>query len=293
MKPSDLAVTHHTIQLSKLRMHYVDAGEGPLVVLLHGFPENWWSWRYQIQPLVDAGFRVIAPDLRGYGDTDKHGPYDIDTISDDVCQLISALGFDKVKIVGHDWGGAVAWHLASKRPEFCERLTVMNCPHPVIMREALINKPSWPQLKKSWYFFFFQIPLLPEWLLTRRDAEGTVRTIKGSSIDRSHFSLEEMRPFRDGIQKPGAASAMIGWYRHIVRDGLSNPFNPPAYEPITVDTLLIWGMKDPALGYAELVPGTEKHVPKLKLVQIPECGHFVQAERPDAVNPALISFLRA
>ncbi|PZR09805.1 MAG: hypothetical protein DI536_20915 [Archangium gephyra] len=293
MKPSDLAVTHHTIALSKLRMHYVDAGEGPLVVLLHGFPENWWSWRYQIQPLVDAGFRVIAPDLRGYGDTDKHGPYDIDTITDDVCQLISALGFGKVKIVGHDWGGAVAWHLASKRPEFCERLTVMNCPHPVIMREALINKPSWPQLKKSWYFFFFQLPLLPEWLLTRRDAQGTVRTIKGSSIDRSHFSAEEMRPFRDGIQKPGAAKAMIGWYRHIVREGLTNPFNPPAYEQIDVDTLLIWGMKDPALGYTELVPGTEKHVPKLKLVQVPDCGHFVQAERPDAVNPALISFLRA
>ncbi len=293
MKPADLNVAHHFVQLRTLRMHYVEAGSGPLVVLLHGFPENWWSWRYQLQSLVDAGFRVVAPDLRGYGETDKHGPYDLDTISDDVCQLIASLHEGKVKIVGHDWGGAVAWHLASKRPEFCERLTVMNCPHPSIFRAAIINKPSWAQLKKSWYFFFFQLPLLPEWLLTRRDAQGTVRTIKGSSIDRSHFSADEMRPFREGIQRPGAASAMIGWYRHAVRDGFTNPFNPPTYETIDVDTLLVWGMKDPALGYAELVPGTERHVPKLKIAQIPDCGHFVQAERPELVNPALIAFLRA
>ncbi len=293
MKPADLAVTHHHVELGTLRMHYVDAGQGPLVVLLHGFPENWWSWRYQIQPLVDAGFRVIAPDLRGYGETDKHGPYDLDTVTDDVCRLIASLGFNKVKIVGHDWGGALAWHLASKRPEFCERLTVMNCPHPVPFRQAIINAPSWPQLKKSWYFFFFQLPKVPEWLLSRRDAQNTVRTIKGSSVDRAHFSVDEMRPFRDAIQKPGAAKAMVGWYRAAVRDGFKNPFNPPRYEPIEVETLLIWGMRDPALGYADLVPGTDRYVPKLKIFQVPDCGHFVQAERPELVNPALISFLRA
>lgn len=293
MTPSQLAVTHHTVELNKLRMHYVEAGNGPMVVLLHGFPESWWSWRYQIQPLVDAGFRVIAPDLRGYGETDKEGPFDLDTLADDVCRLIASLGEQKVKIVGHDWGGALAWHLASKRPEFCERLVVMNCPHPVLMREALIDKPSWAQLKKSWYFFFFQLPVLPEWLLTRADATNTVKTIKAASLDRSHLSAEEMRPFRDGIQQPGAAKAMVGWYRDIVRSAFKNPFNPPAYEAIEVETLLIWGMKDPALGYSELVPGTERFVPKLKLAQIPDCGHFVQSERPELVNPPLISFLRA
>ena len=103
MKPADLQVTHHFVQLPSLRMHYVEAGTGPLVVLLHGFPENWWSWRYQIQPLADAGFRVVAPDLRGYGETDKHGPYDLDTIAGDVCSLIESLGAEKrAHIVGHN-----------------------------------------------------------------------------------------------------------------------------------------------------------------------------------------------
>ncbi|MFZ5443515.1 MAG: alpha/beta fold hydrolase [Myxococcota bacterium] len=294
MTPADLKVSHHFVDLALLRMHYVEVGpsSGPLVVLLHGFPENWWSWRYQLEPLANAGFRVVAPDLRGYGDTQKHGPYDIDTLTTDVCRFIEALGARKARIVGHDWGGAVAWHLAAKRPDFCERLAVLNCPHPAVMRQALINKPSLEQLKRSWYFFFFLLPGLPEWLLTRNDGANTARTIKSASIDRTHFLDDELQPFREGIQKPGAASAMVGWYRDIVKSGLRNPFSPPAYDDITADTLLIWGMDDPALGYADLVPGTEKFVSKLTIKQIPGCGHFVHAERPDLVTPALIEFLR-
>ncbi len=293
MKPTDLAVTHHFVDLPRLRMHYVEVGQGPLVVLLHGFPENWWSWRYQLQPLADAGFRVIAPDLRGYGETDKHGPYDLDTLADDVCHLIESLGERRAKIVGHDWGGGVAWHLASKRPEFCERLVVLNCPHPVVMRKKLLSAPSLSQLKKSWYFFFFLVPGVPEWLLTRKDAGNLVRTLKASSIDRHHCSPEELRPFRDGIQRPGAAKAMVDWYRTIVGHSLSHPFSKPVYDDITAETLLIWGMKDPALGFADLVPGTERYVPRLRVEQVPNCGHFVQSERPEHVNPALVKFLKA
>lgn len=293
MKPTDLRVTHHFVQLPGLRLHYVEAGAGPLVVLLHGFPESWWSWRHQVHPLVEAGFRVIAPDLRGYGETERQGPYDLDTIVGDVSALIESLGEKQAKIVGHDWGGGVAWHLASLRPEFCERLVVMNCPHPVVMQKALLGrKPSWAQLKKSWYFFFFMIPLVPEWALTRDDAAGIRKMIASASIDRSHCTDEELRPFRDGFQRPGAASAMIGWYRAAVRDGFRHAFSPRKYPDITVNTLLVWGMGDPALGFHDLVPGTEQFVPKLQVEPIPECGHFVQAERPDLVNPALISFLR-
>lgn len=294
MRPADLAVTHHFVQLPSLRMHYVEAGTGPLVVLLHGFPENWWSWRYQLQPLAEAGFRVIAPDLRGYGETDKQGPYDLDTIVGDVCSLIESLGVEKrARIVGHDWGGAVAWHLASKRPEFCERLTVMNCPHPVLMQKVLLGKRlSFAQLKKSWYFFFFMLPFVPEWALTKDDAKITRKTISSASFNRAHFSDDELRPFRDGIQRPGAASAMVGWYREAVRDGFRHAFSPKKYADIAVETLMVWGMKDPALGFEELVPGTEAFVPKLVVERIPDCGHFVHAERPELVNPALISFLR-
>lgn len=293
MKPADLKVRHHFVQLPSLRLHYVEAGEGPLVVLLHGFPESWWSWRYQLQPLADAGFRVIAPDLRGYGETDKRGPFDLDTLAGDVCHLIEALGEKRAKIVGHDWGGGVAWHLAAHRPEFCERLAILNCPHPAKMSEALLARPAWAQLKKSWYFFFFQLPWLPEWLLTRDDAGNLVRVLKASSVDRSHFSPEELRPFRDAIQRPGAAAAMVNWYRTAVRQGFRTLRKPAPYPPITCETMLVWGMQDPALGFDELVPGTEKWAPKLAIEEVPGCGHFVQSERPADVNRALLRFLSA
>lgn len=294
MRPADLSVTHHSVQLPSLRLHYVEAGQGPLVILLHGFPESWWSWRYQLQPLAEAGFRVIAPDLRGYGETGKQGPYDLDTLVGDVCQLIESLGAEQRAIViGHDWGGAVAWHLASTRPEFCERLVVLNCPHPVMMQRALLGRrPSLAQLKRSWYFFFFLLPIIPEWVLTRHDAANTRRTISSASVDRSHFTEEELRPFRDGIQRPGAASAMIGWYREAVRDGFKRALSPRKYPQVLQPTLLVWGMEDPALGYEQVVPGTDALVPKLQVAQIPGTGHFVHAERPELVNPALLDFLR-
>src|SRR5262249_30760318 len=154
--------------------HYVEAGKpsDPLVILLHGFPEFWWSWRLQISALVAAGFRVIVPDQRGYADTDKHGPYDLDTLVDDIAGLIRSFRVHRAMIVGHDGGGAVAWHLAATRPELCTRVAILNSPHPVIFRRALA-KPS--QMRRSWYMFFFQLPLLPEIFLTRNDGAAVVR----------------------------------------------------------------------------------------------------------------------
>jgi pimeloyl-ACP methyl ester carboxylesterase len=272
-------------------MHYVEAGQGPVVVLLHGFPETWWSWRYQVQPLVDAGFRVVAPDLRGYGDTSSDGPFDLDTVAGDVCALIESLGAEKrVKLVGHDWGGAVAWHVASTRPECCEQLVVLNCPHPARMREALLTRPSWAQLKRSWYMFMFQLPLLPEWLLTRQDAGNLVRMLRSTALQRTNFSAEELRPFRDAIQRPGAAKSMVGWYRAAVREGLSG--KAQRYPLITAQTLMIWAMSDSALGYDELVPGTERYASRLTVKTIEACGHYVQAEQPGKVNPLVIDFLK-
>lgn len=287
MKPTDLddLVAHHTTDLGGLKMHWVEAGAGPPVVLLHGFPEMWWSWRHQIRPLAEAGFRVIVPDQRGYNDTDKHGPYDVTTLADDVCRLIDAAkAGPKARIVGHDWGGAVAWSLASMRPEHVERVAVLNSPHPLVMRTGIF-KPR--QTMKSWYMFFFQIPGLAEWLLTKDDAGNLARMLKGNVYDRSNFSNEELRPFLDAIQKPGAAKAMVGWYRAIPGQMIS----PPRVDPITCEALLVWGMKDTALGFEDLVPGTEKHVPKLKVVRVEGSGHFVQSENPAAVNKALLEFL--
>lgn len=292
MRLAELAVTHHFADLPGLRMHWVEKGTGPLVVLLHGFPETWWSWRHQLDAVAAAGFRVIAPDQRGYGESGKEGPYDLDTLAGDVHHLVESLGAERrVKIVGHDWGGAVAWHLGAKHPEFVERLVVLNCPHPAVMRRALLTRPSLKQLGKSWYMFFFQLPLLPELLLTRNDAAELMRTFKGMAVDRSRVTEEDVRPFRDAVQRPGAATAMIGWYRAIVREGLRGA--SPSYPPILCPTTLIWGKGDKALDFDVVVPGTERYAPRLKIVPIEQAGHFVQSERPDEVNAALLRALSA
>jgi pimeloyl-ACP methyl ester carboxylesterase len=278
-------ITHHTVELAGLRMHYVEAGAGPTIILLHGFPEMWWSWRHQIQPLAEAGFRVVVPDQRGYNDTDKQGPYDLDTLVGDVCRLVEALGAGATaRIVGHDWGGAVAWHLAATRPEVCERLAVLNCPHPAMMRTGIF-KPR--QLMRSWYMFMFQVPGLAERILTANAGGGLVRVLKGNAHDATNFSDDELEPFRRAILKPGAAKAMLGWYRAMPKLLRS----PPKMESVKAESLLIWGMGDSALGFDDLVPGTEKRVPRLKIHQIPGAGHFVQSEQPAAVNQALIDFM--
>jgi pimeloyl-ACP methyl ester carboxylesterase len=287
--PADLdsVITHHTKDLGGLKMHWVEAGAGPTVVLLHGFPEMWWSWRHQIVPLAEAGFRVVVPDQRGYNDTDKQGPYDLGTLSDDVCRLIDALGAGpKAHIVGHDWGGAVAWYLASKRKEHVARLAVLNCPHPMMMRTAFLNPR---QALRSWYMFFFQVPGLAEWLLTKDGARNLMRMLKANVANRAHYSDEELEPFRVAIQKPGAAKAMVGWYRAIP----GQIFTPPPIDRVDADTLMVWGMKDTALGYEDLVPGTERWAPKLKVVRVDDAMHFVQSDDPVSVNRALIDFLSA
>ena len=294
MTPEDLAVRHQYATVNGLHMHYVEQGEGPLVVLLHGFPENWWSWRYQIPALVEGGYRVVAPDLRGYNDTDAKGPYDIDTLRDDVLALLDHLGAEKAIVVAHDWGGAVAWHLASTRQARCAKLVVMNCPHPVLMRKALFSK--WSQIKRSWYFFAFQLPLLPELALMANEGRGAARMLGAMAIDKTNFGDRELEPFAHAVLKPGRASAMVGWYRAMVRAGVSAGIRPPKefsrYDKITVPTLLLWAMDDSALGYEDLVPGTERFVPDIEVQTIASCGHFVQQERPREVNRRMVEFLK-
>ncbi len=287
-----LSVTHQVVDLpTGLRMHFVAKGDerAPVVLLLHGFPETWWSWRHQIEPLAAAGYRVIAPDLRGYGETGTQGPYDLDTIVSDVCALLDTLGAKPARVVGHDWGGATAWHLASTRAEYCERLAVLNCPHPVLMRNAMVRGLKWRQLKKSWYMFFFQVPWLPEFLLTRNDAGEVVRMLRGVSVNKQHFSAEELRPFRDAIQRPGHAKAMVGWYRAAIRDGLRR--EPVMPTPYPGPAVLIWGLRDPALSFDDVVPGTEQMAPRLRVERLENAGHFVHAEQPEAVNERLLRFL--
>ncbi len=290
MIPSDLSVTNHFAQLGDLRMHYVERGQGPLVVLLHGFPETWWSWRHVLPALADAGFRVVAVDLRGYGDTDKHGPYDLDTVTTDVCRLIESLGEQAAHVVGHDWGGALAWHLAAHRPAHCASLAVLNCPHPAAM--AKVAPSNLGQLKRSWYILLFALPGIPELLLTRNGGAAVIRTLRGNAVDRTHFSAEELRPFREAIVKPGAVSAMLGWYRAAIAGFVARRGKPPEYPLIRARSMLIWGLEDRALDFDLLVPPSRAYVEALRVEPVPGCGHFVQSEQPARVTALLLDFLR-
>ncbi|MBI2388395.1 MAG: alpha/beta hydrolase [Deltaproteobacteria bacterium] len=292
MRPEDLAVEHRFATTNGVRLHYAEAGprDAPPVLLLHGFPELWWSWRHQIGPLVDAGFRVIVPDQRGYGDSEKHGPFHIDTLVSDLVGLLDAAGVPRAHVVGHDWGGAVAWHLAATRPELCDRLVVMNCPHPTMMARALRSSPK--QLRNSWYIFMFQLPFFPEWYLVRDDARAVANAFYAMAVDRSAYTAEELAPYRAAMKKPGAARAAVGWYRAAFRDALSGraALHLPMVE---AKTTLIWARPDRALDFDRLVPGTERFVRDLTVRIVEGCGHFLQTEQPTRVNPLLLEGLGA
>ena len=188
---------------------------GPLVVLLHGFPEFWYSWRYQIPMLAEHGYRVVAPDLRGYNDSDRpRKGYDVATLLLDIAGLIQGLGYEKAIIVGHDWGGVLAWSFAIRYPAMTERLIVLNAPHPgAMMREFRTLK----QLRKSWYVFAFQLPWLPEYLLLRNHAREIGRLIQEAALQKEAFPDEETAKYQQAISKPGAMTAALNYYRQVFR----------------------------------------------------------------------------
>jgi pimeloyl-ACP methyl ester carboxylesterase len=269
-----------------IRMHYVTQGNGPLIVFLHGFPEFWYSWRYQMPFLAERGYTVIAPDLRGYNDTDKpRTGYDVPTLVGDIAGLIKGLGQEKAVIVGHDWGGALAWAFAMSYPQMTERLIVMNAPHPQAMQRAF---RTLKQLRKSWYMFAFQLPWLPENALLRNNAYEIGRMLKGAAVQKSAFPNEVLATYQEVMSKPGAMTAALNYYRQLFRHPLRSAKN---YTSIGVPTLLIWGEQDIALGI-ELTYGLEQWVPNIQIKRILDSGHWVQQEKPELVNTLMAEFLR-
>lgn len=272
---------HRHAQVNGIRMHYVEAGEGEPVVLLHGFPEFWYSWRKQL-PALARDHRVVAPDLRGYNETEARPPYDSGTLQQDVLGLIEALGEDSAHIVGHDWGGAIAWQLAMSHPEAVRSLAILNIPHPALFIQGL---KSFAQLRKSWYMFFFQLPWLPEQFLARNRYRQTARAIF-QGIPASEERRQDVATYRRSWQEHGLGGG-INWYRALMR----NPRRLPDPVPIvTAPTTMIWGEEDIALG-KELTTGTERYVRDLDLHYLPGVGHFVQQEAPDRVNELLLAHL--
>src|ERR1700693_1739973 len=198
-------------EIGDVRLHYVEAGEGPLVVLLHGFPEFWYAWRQQIEPLAAAGFRVVAPDMRGYNLSsrpDDVAAYDIGPLTDDIAGLIHERGAESALLVGHDWGGSVAWAMAMKYPEVVDRLAILNAAHPLKLSQGL-HHPG--QLRKSWYFFFFDLPELPE-SVVRADRWRFFRHFLRDARPGA-FTPEDMERYVEAWSHTGAASGMVNYYR--------------------------------------------------------------------------------
>ena len=265
----------------------------PLVVLLHGFPESWYSWRHQIPALAEH-FRVAVPSLRGYGGSDRPtevAAYEMPHLTGDVRGLIRALGHDDAAIVGHDWGGGISWAFAIDHPDACRKLAVCNCPHPAIFAKNVTSNLR--QLLRSWYMFFFQIPRLPEWLLTRKHMAALERGFRDMVVrkDREVFTDDDLREIKRSFDPPGAMTAAINYYRAQFRNRAA--LTRYSLETrIKCPTLLVWAEDDVALG-KELTEGTAELVDAPFAIRfIPDCSHWVQQERPDEVNEALLAFLR-
>jgi pimeloyl-ACP methyl ester carboxylesterase len=279
-----------TIQTNGVRLHVVEAGpsDGRLVLLLHGFPEGWYGWRRQMPCLAAGGYRVWAPDLRGYGRSDKPrgvAAYALDVLAADVVGLISAAGQPSAVLVGHDWGGVVAWHVAAQVPQRVRRLVVLNAPHPAVMRAQLWRHLS--QLRRSWYIFFFQLPWLPEILLRSRHWALLVRAMQQSSYPDT-FTDHDFEQYRQAWAAPYAGTAMLHWYRAALR------YTPRASATprMPVPTLLIWGVQDRFLG-PELAAASMEGCSEGRLVMLAEATHWVQHEEADRVNAMLVAFLQA
>jgi pimeloyl-ACP methyl ester carboxylesterase len=284
----ELKLEEKFIDTNGIRLHTVLAGpqSGIPVILLHGFPENWRSWIHQIPALAEAGCRVIVPDQRGYNLSDKPKGvknYRVDELVKDIIGLIGALDYEKVNLVGHDWGAVVAWMLANQHPERLHRLGIMNVPHPAVMRRFLTRDLE--QIRRSWYVFFFQLPWIPEMGMKRSDWRGAVSALRGSGKIHT-FTNEDIVKYKEAWSQPEAMTSMINWYRAAVRYQ-AKMINDSR---IKVPTLMMWGMKDAALSHRMARPSMD-YVEEGNLILFPDATHWVQHDAAEEVNHYLVDFL--
>jgi pimeloyl-ACP methyl ester carboxylesterase len=260
--------------------------KGPLVLLLHGFPEHWYSWRHQISALAKAGFRVIAPDQRGYNLSEKPASvedYAIDTLTRDVAGLIHAVGRKEAVIVGHDWGGVVAYRFAMDYPRMTKKLVILNAPHPRAFAREI---KKFRQLRKSWYMYFFQLPGIPEIVFDLSPFYWARRLFREKAVNKKAFSDKDLQIMAKANAQQGAMHSMINWYRAAFR---IKPLHRT--QPIRCPALVIWGKEDFALG-VHLTDGLEPWFQgSFRLEKIPRCGHWVQNEAAEKVNQLLLDFL--
>jgi epoxide hydrolase 4 len=273
-----------SLEANGLRFVADCAGEGDTVaLLLHGFPECRASWQRQLPALASLGWRAVAPDLRGYGESSRPAgkqAYRIERLVEDIAALFEALGAKRRILIGHDWGGAIAWVAAlSGLP--LDGLVILNAPHPTAFRRAL---RTWDQRRRSWYMAFFLLPWLPELMLTWRDGRELT---EGLAKQSPHWPPDVLETMRRNVTAPGAATAMLNYYRaNMLRYGKASsaPF-------IECPTLLIWGEDDVYL-QPELASGNEEFVSNLTVRRLPGVSHWVQQEAPEAVNASIAEWAR-
>lgn len=284
--------THGEVVVNGVRLHTVEAGEGPLALLLHGFPDFWRTWRFQIPALAAAGFHVVAPDMRGYNLSEKPPgvrAYHIDSLVADTLALLRHFGGAAGgALVGHDWGGVVAWHTASRHPEAVRKLVILNAPHPNRYLETL--RQTRTQRAKSWYIGAFQLPWLPEWWLTAAGGRLVEQAVRRSVAQPDSFPPDEALQLRAAVTQPGAARAMLNYYRSLARRTLRRGMRDKPCT-VSVPTLLLWGTHDGALDIANADPDAlRRWVPDLQ-VETLEASHWAHWDAPGRVNARMLRFL--
>jgi epoxide hydrolase 4 len=284
----DSGISQRFINANGQRFELTECGSGDrLALCLHGFPELNYSWRFQMPMLAAQGWRVWAPNLRGYGASSKPGAvndYRLDTLIEDVAALIDAAGAKEVMLIAHDWGAIIAWHFAIKKLRPLTRLVIMNVPHPKVGEREIKH---WRQFKKSWYIFFFQLPWLPEWMMGAKGARGIKGAFYNMAVDKSRFGKEVLQTYADAALRPGALTAMINYYRALLR---TPDFRQIGDAQIDVPTLMVWGEEDKALNIC-CTQGTEEWVNDFTLHRLANVSHWVQQEAPEKVNDLVLNWL--
>jgi pimeloyl-ACP methyl ester carboxylesterase len=279
-------IATRTIEANGLRFQIDEAGSGDRVaLLLHGFPESRRCWRNQLPFLAERGWHTVAPDLRGYGGTSRpegRAVYHIDNLVDDVAALFDALGARQRLLIGHDWGGMIAWSFAIRRARPLDGIAILNAPHPQAFRKAVRH---WRQRLRSWYILFFQLPWLPERRLGKDGASAVGRVLQRSALRADTFPPEILDHYRKNAAEPGALTAMINYYRanSDVRDMARGP-------GVRAPMLLLWGEQDTALG-PELIVPSSRYVDDIAIQIFPDASHWLPEEAPDEVNAALADWL--
>lgn len=277
-----------TVAANGIEFEVAACGHGDrLALCLHGFPEHAYSWRFQMPLLAKLGYRVWAPNLRGYGGTTSPrevSAYKTPTLIADVLGLIAAAGARETLLIAHDWGAVLAWRVAIDHPERIARLVILNVPHPARWRAQFWRSG---QFLRSWYMLFFQLPVLPELLLGRAGAKAIGAAFRAGVKHVECFTAADIEVYRRNALRPGGLTAMVNWYRAQFRYGGRARRNFPMIE---TPTLMIWGAADAALGIRTAL-GTEAHVRDLTFRQLDGISHWVQQEAPEAVNTLLEAWL--